>query len=377
MAGTATAARSQASSAPGPPARRPRRQALRDIAFITFIEAYLFVFALSLPFTSTGYEDQGLISESIAVSIDLGQAALAAAGWGIGVLVTALLGFFAITVGGNYLYRESEDLNLQMRSLALVSELAASTAVLCALLITAYCLSAPEVLGQLLFVVPAVMVIVFVAAEVGAYLAPEPEKVISNAETIRTWAQEKAMKLRPQPPHGPWATLLVNGLVFTFVALAIALPAGDWASTGSTFGVLFAATAMVAWCCTSVRSVSHASRDRFSVVISWIALVLFYLLLAVAACGLFTGGMGTLGAILTFISFACALSTWFPRGSPSWSTWQWLHGWSLGAGALASSIRTLEKTDQRAFDDIAKAKTHIARHIELINRDSPTRQRSV
>lgn len=188
---------------------------------------------------------------------------------------------------------------------------------------------------------------------------------------MRAWAQERATRLRPQPPHGPAVTLIVNCLVITFVELAIALPDKDWASTGSVFGVLFAATAMVAWCCTSVPSVSLATRDRFSVVISWVVLVLFYLLLRVAALALFTGGSAKLGAIVTFIAFACAVSTWFPRGRTSWTTWRRLHHMSLGAGALADSIRTLEKTAEHASTDITKATKDIARRAELINRDSP------
>ena len=369
VATTATGMSARATSTPGPPARRPRRLALRDIAFITFIELYLFVVAVASPLTSTGYENKGLMSESIAVAVDLGSAALSAAGWGIGVLVTALLGFFAITVGGNYLYRESDELNLQMRSLALVAELAASAAVFCALLITTYCLSAPETLGQLLFVIPAVMVIVFVAVEVGAYLAPEPEKVIANAVNTRAWARAKAIRLRPQPPRGPWTTLLANSSAIGFVAMAIAMPENTWVSTGGTFGVLFTAAALVAWCCTSVRSVSHATRDCFSVTISWVALALFYLLLAVGTLALITGGNVRFSVMFGFIAIACLVSTWIPRRiSP-----RWLYEWSLGGGAVAGSIQTLEKTDQRAFDDIVKAKKDIARRAELIARDAPKR----
>ena len=367
--GAATRVRTRASSAPGPPARRPRRLALRDIAFIAFIEIYFFVVAVASPLTSTGYESQGLMSESLAVAVDLGIAALNAAGWGIGVLVTALLGFFAITIGGNYLYRESDDLNLQMRSLALVAELAASTAVFCALLITAYCLSAPEALGQLLFVIPAVMVIVFVAVEVGAYLAPEPEKVVANALKMRAWARLKALKLRPQPPRGPWTTLLANSFVIGFIAMAIVMPENTWVSTGGTFAILFTATAMIAWCCTSVRSISHATRDRFSVTVSWVALALFYVLVVFGAFGLIASSEVRLGVVFAFIAFTCLVSTWLPRRiSPSW-----LYEWSLGAGALAGSLQSLGKTDQRAHDDIAKANKDIARRAELIARDAPTK----
>lgn len=356
-------------STPGPPARRPRRHAVRDIAFISFIESYFFVIVVATPFTSTGYEDKGLVLESIAVANDLGAAALSAAGWGIGVLVTTLLGFFAITVGGNYLYRESEDLNLQMRSLALVAELVASTALFCTILIISFCVSNPDELGQLLFVVPAVLVIIFVAVEVGAYLAPEPERVISNATETREWALEKIERIGPRPPHRLWTTLIFNSLAIAFIATSIAMPENTWTSAGSTYAGLVVATVFVAWICTAARSVGHVTRDRFSVILSWVAIALFYLILTLAVGALATSGQVNGSVILAFIALACMVSTWLPRRfSPSW-----LYEWSLASGTTADAIRTLRKSDQRALDEIAKAEKAIRRRAELIDRDTPTR----
>lgn len=367
MAETATGTSGRSPSLPGPPARRPRRQALRDIAFITFIEVYFFVFILALPFTSTGYEGQGLVRESVSVAVDLGSAALSAAGWGIGVLVTALLGFFAITVGGNFLYRESDDLNLQMRSLALIAELAASAAVFCALLITTFCLSAPETLGQLLFVVPTVMVIVFVAVEVGVYLAPEPEKVIANSFAMRVWARAKIVKIGPQPPRGLFTTLVANSLAIAFGATAIAMPANTWISAGGTYAVLLVATALMASICTAVRTTSYATRDRFSVVLAWVTLALIYLLVAVGVIALVAGGAVRFGVILAFIAIMCLASTWVPRRGPLRS----LYEWSLVGGATADAIRTLRKTASRAAENISKSEAAIERRAELIDRDTP------
>lgn len=366
MAKSDAGTKARVHTTPSPPARRPRWHALRDIVFIAFIWCYFFIFAINLPFSRTGYEEIGLVSESVAVATDLGAAALGAAGWGFGVLITALLGFFAITVGGNYLYRDYVELSFQFRSLASVAVIAAGTTLFCAILIITFCLSRASEVGQLFFVIPSVIVIVFVAIEVGVYLAPEPERVISNALKTRAWARAKAMKLEPKPPHGLASTLITNSMAIAFVAMAIVRPDNSWASVGPVYSMLVVGAGLVAFSCASAKTVSHTSQDCFSPILSWVMITLFYGLLAVAAVALAAGGADRLSAALFFIAGACLLSTFFPRRG----AWRGLYEWSLAGGAAADSIQTLRKTDRRGVDDIAKAKSDIRHRPERGTRDA-------
>ncbi|WP_344691884.1 hypothetical protein [Microbacterium esteraromaticum] len=161
------------------------------------------------------------------VSVDAGAVVLDHLGWAFGVYVPTLLGFYVLVTGEQL--GSGDDAGRLRRLLGGVAELSFAALLPGVALVALYCLSDPRHIGALFVVLPATLMLGFLAVELGVFVVFDTHVQLADATRLRNEAATRLRRLKRRSRQP--ATLVVLGTVLTLTAVgAFVLSAtNEWA----------------------------------------------------------------------------------------------------------------------------------------------------
>jgi hypothetical protein len=325
---------------------RPAKEAFSEIVGMS-------AFATFLGFMLLAFPGDNWVAQIISVAPVAGMQVLQHIGWGFGVYIPVMLGFYAIVVGGQLVV--SPRAAQIRRTLAFTAEAMASSLVPAVLLIVAACVRNPSAAGALFVVIPAAGVTFFLALQLGGFFVFEPALRLASAIRSRDWAAKHLVALRLRSRRPLWlvfgATTLVAGAMGVVVTMSTASMSGSLillAGIYLTFGAglsIFNVHAVYTF---------HTARDRLSKVVAWLFPVSIALVVLSLAFGLILNGAAPGGAAVISIVAFCTLSALWPRRIP----WKFGRDWSVQGAATAYAAKSVARTYARsvvAVRDLAPA----------------------
>jgi hypothetical protein len=283
---------------------------------------------------------------------EIGAVVIDHIGWEFGVVVPVLLGFYVLVLGG----RQSLG---QRRTAAVRRNLSMAAEMLTASLAPAVVLSFLATLadyrrgGALVAAVPATVLTVFLAAQLGCFMAFDDDERLAAARRNRAWVRQRlaAVRMRSRRPVAVVLTgnLLVGTALSACLYVVLGGPPSSFASTSALAAVVSAL---------GVHGGFGLVRDRFTAKTSFERatgyLLLGMLTAAVAALALFllTNEASVEGISIAFGFALMLLSAILPLRSGASSL---ARDWTLRGAAARSVAVRLTKRYVRATSEISAA----------------------
>lgn len=269
--------------------------------------------------------DSGSMAEVWPQIVIAGRVVLLHIGWGFGVYVPTLLGFYAIVVSKQWIGGQSDAARTR-RNLGFVAEIFGASLIPPVLFIIAACVDNTSQLGALLVILPATGITLFLSIQLGSFLAFDSEHRRKQAMAAQEWAKESLDGLRLRSKRPKLLVILLNSGVAALVGLLFMLLLGVSYSLIPRLLLMNFIVSLVS-VCIGVYGVymRRTARGRFAAVSVWLTSILFiaffiFLLLSVLVAsplGL-AGGLGFLAiAAVTVGSTVWPLSVsfdWSIRG---------------------------------------------------------------
>lgn len=171
---------------------RSVRESLREMAGFSFATCALSGYFIYMLRTSLPQRFSESLFDDLAA---MGGVLLQHIGWLFGLLVPVLLGLYVLVLGGQWVMGPHDGSRLR-RDLSLVAEWLAAGLVPCVALVGIFCLSEPIEAASLLAIIPAMALTVFLASQLGRFLAYEPAEKLKAAERVKAWARQKLGAVR-------------------------------------------------------------------------------------------------------------------------------------------------------------------------------------
>lgn len=205
-------------------------------------------------------DDLGLWERVFTHAAALGDAALDDVGWALGIFLPTVLGFFVLVIGEEWAFKDNPTRVSHLRALlANAAQIFSACTLTAFALIIAHWTQEPAELGAVLFIVPAVLVLVGLGVGLGIFAVPERKVAINAEEQTIAWAQKRLDALPgdtapaesdPQSPvsetfepayDGPlpiamsvFTTSLVSGIIGTLIAVE----RNEWDAVGAAMAIL-------------------------------------------------------------------------------------------------------------------------------------------
>ncbi|OOB89514.1 hypothetical protein B0T42_16940 [Rathayibacter sp. VKM Ac-2630] len=171
----------------------------------------------------------GGFEETSASAVQAGTVVLAHIGWAFGVNVPVLLSFYLLIAGQDLRGRPSATLT--RRRLGFVAELLTASLVPPILLVLVAAAEDRELLGALLLIGPSFAVLVFLAAQLGTFIAFDYRERRDAAQREKEWLSTRLGDLAGRAGRAPIVVLVVNTVTAAAVAGLATLFAGVPVST--------------------------------------------------------------------------------------------------------------------------------------------------
>lgn len=202
---------------------RPVKESFSDLGAVSLaLLAILFPFLL----WAAGWQ----YSELIPVATVAGEALIEHIGWGFGVIVPAMLGFYAIVIGGQIALPAEESVRLRNNLGALSIVLTAALVPALCLIVVA-CFANPAVSGVILVILPTAGVMLFLAVKLGGFVVFEESKRLEMASQSKKDAALKLSKLGRCGKRTIWVVVAAHVGVGAIVATVVAVSIG-WIPDG-------------------------------------------------------------------------------------------------------------------------------------------------
>lgn len=320
---------------------RPRGEALRDIAGLSAITTVLALLFLALP----GGDVVERVRDSAPTA---GLSVLDHIGWGLGVEIPVMIGFYAIVIGGQ-LVASPDVASRTRRHLGFLAEAMAGCLTPALLLVIVACIHDPKVAGSLFVIVPTAGVAYFLASQLGGFAVFEDSLVLANARDTRAWAEEKLTFLKHRSRRSAWlvgsANAAVIGISGIVVTVLVAVPEGSVALVALAYLVFAGFLVAVG------RYFIHASlsaRYRIDVVFVWLASTLLLLLALVLPVVFFSSGVPSAGLALAVMLALALLSTLWPRKIRRTLLGQWSVN-RIGVAGAAKEVTSIRARSVRTI----------------------------
>lgn len=326
------------------PAPRRARESISEMAGMSVATICI---TIGLAVTFGGGED--LVPRAMVWTLTAGESVLDHIGWGFGVYIPTLLGFYAIVIGGQLVATPTAARRIR-RVLGFVAEAMAAAFVPALLLVVIVCVGVPARAGALFVVAPVAGLMFFLAIQLGGFLVFERRQRLATAERSRDWAQQRLPGLAFRSRRPFWVVLLVHTLVAStvgvFVTVAFTRPQPFWG--------LFVLYAIIA--AGLVLASTHAlvtlrtARDRSTGVFVWVlsgglyvAVIAIAGELFVAHPSNFAGAAGVASVVLV-----TGASTFWPRRCAP----RLLLNWTLQGASTAYAARSVARVYRNAVREI-------------------------
>ncbi len=291
---------------------------------------------------------EGSLQQAWGTAPIAGSRALEHIGWGFGVYIPVLLGFYAIVIGGQFV-ASSAVVARTRRTLGLVAQAMAAALVPALLLILAACVHQPSQAGALVVIVPVTGVTFFLAIQLGGFVVFENSLKLEIAFSTREWAQERMQILRVRGRRPMWLVVIVNALVGGGAAFVTTL---CFVSPQRSWWLLFLVYFLFALGLTLINAFGvhtlRTARDRSSKIAAWLLPVSMGLTITGVALNLFIYGIGAVGGAIFAILALCSFSALWPRRH---ARRFWLD-WSVQGAGTAHAARTIARKYVRATREI-------------------------
>lgn len=334
---------------------RPWREVGTEVLLLSTIASLLTLLVVGAPH---GFQTGG----TVEVARVAGEEALAQVGWGFGVYIPTLLGFYAIVAGGQLIGGEAAAARVR-RVLGFVAELMLAAIVPALLLIVLYVTVTPAKLGALLVVLPVTGVMIFLAVQLGGFLVPDADVWLDSLGETGKALRERLKGVRSRSRRPAFSVLLANVAAPTVVATLLVGPVVEQ-SPEQWFGavVLFGGAALffvvIGWAC---EFMSKRASDRVSRIAPWVALITLYVVLG---AGIFFAARGApwLVYLAWFLVLGGVLASTIGGGA---GTPRWFLNWSIRGVAQRSAGRSAVKALRRTSAQARELRTQLAAPLRL------------
>lgn len=204
-------------------------------------------------------DELGLWERVFAHAAALGDAALDNVGWALGIFLPTVLGFFVLVIGEEWAFKNNPTRVSHLRALlANAAQIFSACTLTAFTLIIVHWTQDPAELGAILFIVPAVLVLVGLGVGLGTFAVPERSVAIKAEEQTIAWAQKRLDHLPeaqvpaesdPQSPasetfepayDGPLPTamaIFTTSLVGGIIGTLIAVERNEWDVAGAAMAI--------------------------------------------------------------------------------------------------------------------------------------------
>ncbi|TFC87186.1 hypothetical protein E3T24_05605 [Cryobacterium sp. TmT2-59] len=262
--------------------------------------------------------------------------------WTLGVYITTLLAFYAVSIGGQVLGGTVEAANTR-RVLGFIAELMAAATLALVAFVAVHCWQNPANWAVFIILLPVVGIILFLALQLGSFLVPDLEIRIALAESTRAQAREQLARVRRRSRRSFWLVFGVNAAAIGLGVFLLMLPVdvGD-----SAFLLWLLCVGLVTLMLLTTAVASHGRltfRDREArIFIGFLLPSFMYLGLAMAVIGLIVGGVALpprAGLALTVLIVATVTTGYWRRTQAP----RWFLDWSMQGVTAKSAARSLTK----------------------------------
>ena len=203
---------------------RPVKESLGEIALFGLAASVLVCGLI-------GVDGQGFFSHVPFVYLiraaDIGSVVIDHIGWEFGVVVPTLLGFYVLILGGRRAMGERRTSNVRL-NLSFAAELLAASVVPSFMLATASAFTDYRRAGALLAMVPVMMLTIFLAAQLGCFMAFGDDEKLDAAKRNRAWTRQRLAAVRSRSQRPVPLVVLVNVLLGTVVGACLYVLDGEW-----------------------------------------------------------------------------------------------------------------------------------------------------
>jgi hypothetical protein len=310
------------------------------------------VLLLFVPFAIIGALDSW--GAAVDAASSAGEALIPHVGWALTGDVTVLLGFYLVVLGGQIL--DGGDAARTRRVLGVVAESMAAASIGILALIVVHCVQTPTEWGVIVAVVPMVLIIVFLAVQVGRFLILDREQTLTAAVLTRNTVRRRLRMLTSRSRRGFLPVFLANAGVAAglglLMAIAVGLPSAgalEQVAIGGIGAAIFVVLAgmLFGWI-TFATYMSELEPGWYSRSV-FIALSVFVLAVVVSVCVLWAEA--GFAEISWGAAVVCAATTVLAVCPPP-SKRPRLADWSFRASIRTLLARRLAKTYARSVREI-------------------------
>lgn len=327
-------------TAPDDAPTRSSQEALAEIGTIATVGVAIVVLVLALG---------GGPREIFASAVQGGNVMLAHIGWAFGVYVPVLLSFYLLIAGQDLSGRPSASRTRRM--LGLAAELLVASLVPAILLVLVAAIEKPAQLASLLVIVPAFAVLVFLAAQLGSFIAFADEERRESALREQEWAGASLSALSEAPRHAAIVVVCANTLAAVASAGVV-----DLIVRPSSFTLLpdllsfFLIAGLLSTANVLGLFLRFTSRSRSEKVTSAIGPVVASLLALAFAAGEMLSGRLHVGLGIVTVLVLLGVSALLPRRAAE----RGVRSWTLRSGGIAEARRCFERRLARATAEIER-----------------------
>lgn len=333
-------------------ALRSPRQTLREICGLGIALTVIVLALLPIPYgtamMSRLWERAGDIGAVIAENI----------GWGFGVFVPVLLGFYVVIIGGEL--TGSTDAAETRRTLGYVAELMAASYVPVLLLMVVSAVNDPPSAGVFFIAIPATVLMFFLAVQLGVFFIADLD--VRRDATQRTLNEARA-QLRKLEPTGTRPAALVLGVnivvgwAVPVIVTCFDLPASprdSWIVFG-IYGAISAVVNVVGLCAAVLVFVSRDAPGR---VMPWAFGTLSYLFFSAIAIGLVVADPTlVIPSVSIFSTAALGTASVLLRRR---RVHGWLSPWLVNTAARSLAARHVRRRRDRAARELSALNVALA-----------------
>lgn len=216
---------------------RPVREPLREIVVFSLGWMFLVLWISSIENQTFNFD------AFVRLAPVAGLAILQHIGWGFGVYVPVLLGFYVVVIGRQLAADKAKEHETR-RELGLVATALAGALVPALFFVVVACIKDPMKAGALIVVVPASLLVFFLAIKLGSFGVVEEELRLKNAMSSREWAKGRLKALRVRSRKPLTAVLFVNALTGVIGGFAVVYFAVGISPEFAAIGILYLLAAL-------------------------------------------------------------------------------------------------------------------------------------
>ena len=269
-------------------------------------------------------------------------------GWTLGLYVTVLLGFYAVSIGGQVLGGGAAVARAR-RILGVVAELMAAVTAPVVLMVAFYCVFDPPKWAVFLVLLPVVGVVLFLALQLGAFVIFDRASQIAEAERARAWARHKMTTLALRSRRRVTVVLLLNALAVAILAVLVTVPTSSIRDAVELGAITFAAVLLLLGMnALGIYLYRTGAHDPFSVAADFLPSF------AVNGVGIAVGVIVVLppgGAALGWGVFATIAATLLSSFWPRTRMNRFVLDWSVQGAASTLAARTVAKKYAKAVHE--------------------------